>query len=379
MALVNIPRSNTDKFYRYKMPVMQLKIEGKGNGIRTVVTNMEKVMKALDRPPEHGVKFIGFELGTKNKYDPVQHSCMFAGKHDVDKLAVLLDKFIVMYVLCIKCGNPETIMKVKGTNIASKCKACGKVFKLDATHKLSNFIVKGVISKQVKEKEVKIIKVDDPLNDEWTYDTSEQAVMMRKQDLFGIEHVYPEEKLSNYIQTTPVIEKVIADLNKLKMSQDWSDNALIKYVFKCFFMVDIRINFYHKIAYLKPFINSDKDMILILTCIEVAISENDWYFDTTNILSAFYEDEVLEEDIILKWYSGKSKAVSEEIDGKIKSSANEFIYWLENAEYETPDVIDVSNEPIVESNVFTDIFWLEQDDNTLLDNIDDPYNMEITI
>ena len=33
------------------MPVLLTKIEGRGNGIKTVVPNMEDVARALNRPP----------------------------------------------------------------------------------------------------------------------------------------------------------------------------------------------------------------------------------------------------------------------------------------------------------------------------------------
>ncbi len=56
--LVNIPRSNIDVYYRYKMPIIQIKIEGKGNGIRTIIVNMDKIMKALDRPMEYGLVLL---------------------------------------------------------------------------------------------------------------------------------------------------------------------------------------------------------------------------------------------------------------------------------------------------------------------------------
>lgn len=379
MALVNIPRSNTDKFYRYKMPVMQIKIEGKGNGIRTVVINMEKVMKALERPMEYGAKFIGFELGSQSKCDMVQHSCMFAGKHDINKLSEVLDKFIIMYVLCIKCGNPETIMKVKKNNVVSKCKACGKVFKLDPNHKLSNFIIKSDVNKQVKEKEVKVttsVNVDD----EWTYDTSERAVMLRKQDLFGIEHVYPEEKLMEYLKTNPSPSKTNVELNRLKMSQDWSDNTLIKYLFRCLFinslfMEDIRTNFYKKVEYLKPLVTDEKKMMLVINCIEMVIEEKRLYDDVVHIFNGFYESELLEEDVIMKWYGGKSKAVDEEVGYKIKHCAKPFIDWLENAEYEN----EKNSDEVVDmlTDVLADIDWLEQD--TPYDILDNLYEEEIAI
>ena len=50
MATVNIRRDVTDPFYRYKMERLQSKIEGKGNGIKTVIPNMSDISRALSRP-----------------------------------------------------------------------------------------------------------------------------------------------------------------------------------------------------------------------------------------------------------------------------------------------------------------------------------------
>lgn len=57
---LNVNRSISDMFYRYKMPKLLAKVEGKGNGIKTVIVNMVDIAKALGRPPT--CKFIWLKL-----------------------------------------------------------------------------------------------------------------------------------------------------------------------------------------------------------------------------------------------------------------------------------------------------------------------------
>ncbi len=48
-ALLNVNREVEDEFFRYKMPRLVAKIEGKGNGIKTVLVNMSDIAKSLYR------------------------------------------------------------------------------------------------------------------------------------------------------------------------------------------------------------------------------------------------------------------------------------------------------------------------------------------
>jgi len=50
MANINIRRDVADPFYRYKMERLQSKVEGKGNGIKTVIVNISNVAHQLARP-----------------------------------------------------------------------------------------------------------------------------------------------------------------------------------------------------------------------------------------------------------------------------------------------------------------------------------------
>ena len=53
MANMNIGSANAgDAFYRYKMPRLEAKIEGRGNGIKTNIVNLVDISKCLGRPPQ---------------------------------------------------------------------------------------------------------------------------------------------------------------------------------------------------------------------------------------------------------------------------------------------------------------------------------------
>ena len=143
--MINIRRDVDDVFYRYKMHPIQSKIEGKGNGIKTVIPNILDVAHDLGRPPIYLTKFFGFELGAQAKVvgdGPTQRHIV-NGAHDKEKLQDLLDVFINKFVLCGECKNPETALIIKNQHVLRECKACGKRTEIDKGHKLSSFIIKS--------------------------------------------------------------------------------------------------------------------------------------------------------------------------------------------------------------------------------------------
>ncbi|KAK3214310.1 hypothetical protein GRF29_28g2723489 [Pseudopithomyces chartarum] len=155
MATINVRRDVTDPFYRYKMERLQSKIEGKGNGIKTVIVNLTSVANSLDRPPAYVIKYFGFELGAQTNTNPADDRWIINGAHDASKLQDYLDGFISKFVLCKKCKNPETVMDVKDGLIKLDCKACGQISQVDIRLKLSSFILKNQPKKGKKDKTTK--------------------------------------------------------------------------------------------------------------------------------------------------------------------------------------------------------------------------------
>uniref|UniRef100_A0AAZ3P2K0 Eukaryotic translation initiation factor 5 n=1 Tax=Oncorhynchus tshawytscha TaxID=74940 RepID=A0AAZ3P2K0_ONCTS len=102
---VNVNRSVLDQFYRYKMPRIIAKVEGKGNGIKTVIVNMTDVAKSLNRPPTYPTKFFGCELGAQTQFDAKNDRFIVNGSHEANKLQDMLDGFIPLSLVCAAMGD----------------------------------------------------------------------------------------------------------------------------------------------------------------------------------------------------------------------------------------------------------------------------------
>ena len=160
MALQNIGAANSDDaFYRYKMPKMITKIEGRGNGIKTNIVNMVDIAKALARPASYTTKHFGCELGAQSKFDEKTGTSLVNGAHETAKLAGLLENFIKKYVQCYGCGNPETeIIITKTEMITLKCAACGFISDVDMRDKLTTFILKNPPEQKKGSKDKKAMR-----------------------------------------------------------------------------------------------------------------------------------------------------------------------------------------------------------------------------
>ncbi|EED95546.1 predicted protein [Thalassiosira pseudonana CCMP1335] len=130
-----------DPEYRYKMPTVYGKIEGKGNGIKTVIPNISDVGLSLHRDAGEVNKFFGCELGAQTTYNTETDRAVVNGAHTDQVLQQMVHKYIELFVLCPNCRLPETEYKIKSGMIYHKCAACGNKDAVDMTHKLCTYIL----------------------------------------------------------------------------------------------------------------------------------------------------------------------------------------------------------------------------------------------
>jgi translation initiation factor 5 len=121
------------------------KVEGRGNGIKTVLVNVGDVAASLNREAPEITKFFGCELGSQTTYSADTDRAIVNGAHRDQDLQSHLSRYIENFVLCKNCRLPETHYKIKDGMISQKCLACGSKDSVDMTHKLTVSVLFAVL------------------------------------------------------------------------------------------------------------------------------------------------------------------------------------------------------------------------------------------
>jgi translation initiation factor 5 len=398
MAL-NVNRNVQDAFYRYKMPRLVAKVEGKGNGVKTVIPNMPDIARALGRPPTYCTKYFGCELGAQTQFDFKNERYIVNGSHEAAKLQDLLDGFIKKFVLCAQCENPETVFKVNGKRgvISSSCKACGHVFQIDMRHKLTTFILKNPPNQQLnshgtsltKKKEKKSKRKDDGEDeddetngnspgggdkmgkdddddwgdddDDWCEDVSEEAVKQRQKELTsGIQGLTMDDDLEkteterinifhNFVKAKIAdgsleggAKEVLAEAERLEVTNK-APIVLCELLFTEAMVQQIKK---HKKLFLRFTHENQKAQKYLLGGVEKTIEafKEALLSKVPVIMKTFYDEDIIDEEVILEWGKKASKKyVSKELSEEIHKKAEPFLTWLKEAEEESSDEDDEEN------------------------------------
>jgi len=193
--LVNIGGKEGDENHRYKMPALQTKIEGRGNGIKTVLVNIVEVCKPLRTQPDWVTKFFGMENGALSRFDPKRMVGIVNGAHQATEFQKDLKTYVNDFILCPKCKLPELQTKVdtKKSLLIQKCMSCNWKGKNTSIHKVKTYMINHPPEKKVKEKEdtdgkekvpkrqIVSTKVDEN-NVSWQADPHDKEIAQRTQE-----------------------------------------------------------------------------------------------------------------------------------------------------------------------------------------------------
>lgn len=381
---VNVNRNVQDPFYRYKMPRIVAKVEGKGNGIKTVIANMNDVAKALSRPPTYPTKYFGCELGAQTNFDLKNDRYIVNGEHDENKLQDLLDVFIKKFVLCESCENPETVLTVKKQAIYAKCKACGHKYQIDPKQKLSTFIVKnpptpqetGEAEKDVKKNENSNSPTEE-IEEDLPSDINNSSGRMNgsnkevEDDDWAPELDLEAEKLSGEMgkmvvdkdlerSTEERLDMLHQFFLKAKENGTIQDgkkmlNEAERLELKCKapLLLSAVLLTKNVVAELKQYrnlllrfcINDNKAQRCLLGGIEQLVYKHKDMLlpKTAHIIKALYDNDLCDEDVLLSWDTKPSgRFIKKDFVKEMNKVAKPFINWLKEAEEDSESEEEVA-------------------------------------
>mmetsp|Transcript_28390 Transcript_28390/g.33635 ORF Transcript_28390/g.33635 Transcript_28390/m.33635 type:complete len:406 (-) Transcript_28390:134-1351(-) len=393
-TVVNIAGTSPvdDPSYRYKMPLVYGKVEGRGNGIKTVIPNVSEVSRSLHRDAGEVTKFFGCELGAQTKNDEKNDRYVVNGSHSDGALQGMIHKYIEAFVLCPECGLPETHYKIKEGCIFHRCAACGAKEMVDMEHKLCTYILaqhkkekkmkkeqakkdkaKPTETKEPKDKkkgsddEKKVKKKKKPKEGDDAKKSSKKSSKKKKKDKDDKPTGFNDEKkladdvdelsitsenevndadaivlaisgVQTFLNDNPnataaqVAEVVVNQQMSSALKSHDKVHILLRAIITPTFYKDKQIqkyaSFVEKVTLGNPIMERH-----LISAIEFICIEKPKNFPV--MLKQLYDEEVLEEEVILTWaFDGRSgytcEAVDEEKRAALRGEAEPFITWLQD-------------------------------------------------
>lgn len=117
-ALEQIPKAVFEK-ERFQIPEADVIVFGN----RTALKNFKVIASALNREPEHMIKYLLRELGVAGNIDG--HQAVFQGKFAKAAVDDRIKRYVEEFVICRECGGPDTKLVRKERVYMLRCEACG--------------------------------------------------------------------------------------------------------------------------------------------------------------------------------------------------------------------------------------------------------------
>ncbi len=107
------------KLERLEMPRIMLQTVG----LRTIIGNFKEIADALNRNPQHILKFLTREMATAGTYH--ESRAIFQGRFRRDSFERLLQRYMEGFVTCPVCKRPDTGIVRQKRLAFLVCNACG--------------------------------------------------------------------------------------------------------------------------------------------------------------------------------------------------------------------------------------------------------------
>jgi len=359
-----------DPTSRYKTRQLQVQVVGKSKMIKTVLVNILDVAKDMQVPPSYIGTFMGYESAAQAKWDaakPERQQAYISGEHDTKDLSRIMVQFVTEVVLCPVCGLPEILINFEGKKVVGKCRACGGNSELPITNeKFKRYVInhppsatgkggafagnKAGIKKdgkktpdgKSKKKDAKKTGEEDEEEVEdndgvvWYSDTSEEAAQKRKEEMVpkSLEEKQIETEIEEVVKVihdaTP--DNISEKIKQLKTTLGFSDKIIASRVMGAILgtnIQDLQAEIKSNLHILKSVINSTEAQLSLLLFLEnLCVINNLLAPKIALVLKDLYDNDLVEEEIFLKWFQG-------EINPIVKEKSGPFLKWLNEAEEES--------------------------------------------
>ena len=99
------------------------KVKGHLEGSKTILVNLKKIAKDLDRDENHLLKYLLRELATPGKI--VRGRVILGAKIAASTINKKIKKYVSEFVFCSECNKPDTELTEEKSIMYLKCLACG--------------------------------------------------------------------------------------------------------------------------------------------------------------------------------------------------------------------------------------------------------------
>jgi translation initiation factor 2 subunit 2 len=93
---------------------------------RTYWKNIKRILIAINRPPDHFIKYINTELHTGNWIsNSKSDGIVLAGRYNISQLTNIIERYVKQYVVCNICKSTNTLLE-KNKELRCYIVSCNK-------------------------------------------------------------------------------------------------------------------------------------------------------------------------------------------------------------------------------------------------------------